>query len=68
MARVALNKCLAELGFVAWNGEADHARENLRAIDLICGPKGQTTLAQGRIDPTRDGVRMSDHAGYWVDL
>lgn len=60
--------CLDDLGLVAWNGSADHACEGLRAIDLICGPKGQTIVRQGRIDPVRDGVRMSDHAGYWVDL
>ncbi len=68
IGRAALNRVLAELGFAAWNGHADHARENLRAVDLICGPKEQTVLAQGRIDPTRAGVRMSDHAGYWVDI
>ena len=66
--RAALNECLADLGMVAWNGQAAHARDCLRAIDLICGPRDQTILAEGRIEPGRDGVRMSDHAGYWVDL
>jgi len=67
-ARGGLNKCLADLGCVAWNGEADHADHDLRAIDLICGLKDQVILAQGRISPVRDGVRMSDHAGYWVEI
>jgi endonuclease/exonuclease/phosphatase family metal-dependent hydrolase len=68
VGRAALNKCLADLDLVAWNSHADHGRGSLRAVDLICGPKAQAILAQGRIDPTRNGVRMSDHAGYWVDL
>lgn len=67
-ARAELNTCLDEMGFAAWNGDADHANEGLHTIDLICGPKGEQVLAQGRIDPVLDGVTMSDHAGYWVDL
>ncbi len=66
--RDALNGCLADLGMVAWNGAAAHAREGLHAIDLICGSRDQAILGQGRIDPRRGGVQMSDHAGYWVDL
>lgn len=66
--RTAVNDCLAALGLVAWNGDADHARPDLRAVDLICGPKSQAVRARGRIDPVRDGIVMSDHAGYWVDL
>jgi len=66
--RDALCARLAELGMVAWNAEASHAREGMCAIDLMCGPADLVLLAQGRIDPVRGGVRMSDHAGYWVDL
>ena len=66
--REALNRCLADLGFAAWNGRARHAHEGLFAIDLICGNKDQAILEQGRIDPIRGGVRMSHHAGYWVDI
>lgn len=66
--RTALNDCLAALGFVAWNDDAAHARPDLRAVDLLCGPKSQAVRARGRINPVRDGIVMSDHAGYWVDL
>jgi hypothetical protein len=66
--REALVNCLADLGLVAWNASADHAVGGLQAIDLICGPTELAVRAQGRIDPVRDGVRMSDHAGYWVDV
>lgn len=31
-------------------------------------PKAMPITEQGRIDPVRDGVTMTDHAGYWVDL
>lgn len=66
--REALSRCLAKLGMVAWNAGAQHARDGMCAIDLICGPADLVVLAQGRIDPVREGVRMSDHAGYWVEL
>ena len=66
--RDALNKCISDLGIVAWNGKAAHAVAGMAAIDLICGPSNSEVRAQGRIDPVRDGVKMSDHAGYWVDL
>jgi hypothetical protein len=66
--RQALVAALVRLGFVAWNGAAAHAHPSMHAIDLICGPKELVVREQGRIDPTRDGVRMTDHAGYWVEL
>ncbi len=66
--REALVRELERLGLVAWNGEASHAAEGLRAIDLICGPRAVRPLRQGRIDPVFEGVRMSDHAGYWVEV
>lgn len=56
------------LGLVAWNGVAAHATPGMHAIDLICGPREITVREQGRLDPVRDGIRMSDHAGYWVDF
>lgn len=67
-AREALVRCLDDLGFAAWNGLAQHAVEGLRAIDLICGDRDQMIVAQGRISPERDGIKMSDHAGYWVEI
>ena len=67
--RTALTDALDGLGFKAWNGEAHHAQAGLNAVDLICGPRGQRLVGQGRIDPvTSDGVQMSDHAGYWVEF
>jgi endonuclease/exonuclease/phosphatase family metal-dependent hydrolase len=65
--REALQSALDELGLVAWNAEADGS-DGLRAIDLICGPRGITLVEQGRIDPVVEGVKMSDHAGYWVEF
>ena len=66
--RTVLHRCLEDLGLVAWNAEAKHALPNLCAIDLICGPRVLTIAQQGRIEPVHNGVKMSDHAGYWVDL
>lgn len=66
--RSLLLDTLAGLGLEAWNGSADHMVPGLCAVDLICGPKGEVLHGRGRIDPVRDGVTMSDHAGYWVDL
>lgn len=66
--REALVRALEGLGLVAWNREAAHDAEGLRAIDLICGPRELPVRAQGRIAATREGVRMSDHAGYWVEI
>lgn len=66
--REALVGALTSLGLIAWNGAEAHAVPGMHAIDLICGPPEFEVLARGRIDPVRDGVRMSDHAGYWVDV
>jgi hypothetical protein len=60
--------CLDDLGLVAWNAKADHAVPEMSAIDLICGPTELVIRSQGRINPVCEGVRMSDHAGYWVDV
>jgi endonuclease/exonuclease/phosphatase family metal-dependent hydrolase len=59
---------LKHLDMVAWNGKADHAMSGMCAVDLICGPKECVLLSQGRIDPVRGNLTMSDHAGYWVEL
>lgn len=66
--RAALEGALVRLGLVAWNGAAAHAESGMHAIDLICGPREIDVRVQGRIDPFRDGVRMTDHAGYWVEF
>ena len=66
--RVLLQSALDALGYSAWNASAAHATTGLRAVDLICGSRERVVVAQGRIDPERDGVVMSDHAGYWVEI
>jgi endonuclease/exonuclease/phosphatase family metal-dependent hydrolase len=63
-----LTDALETIELTAWNGAAAHARPGLCAVDLICGPSERPTESQGRIDPVRNGVTMSDHAGYWIDL
>jgi hypothetical protein len=66
--RRALVEALDRLGMAAWNGEAQHALPELRAIDLICGPRHLVPLSVTRLDPTRDAVKMTDHAGYSVEI
>jgi len=66
--RVLLSRSLASLGYTAWNSESAHASLELCAVDLICGPDDYSIKAQGRLDPRRGDIVMSDHAGYWVDL
>lgn len=66
--RTMLEGALRSLGLAAWNGSAAHAIAGMCAVDLICGPADQRIVAQGRIDPCRGDVVMSDHAGYWIDI
>jgi endonuclease/exonuclease/phosphatase family metal-dependent hydrolase len=66
--RLLLQGALDSLGYAAWNASAPHARHGVCAVDLLCGPRDHVLHATGRIDPRSDGVVMSDHAGYWVDL
>lgn len=66
--RALLEKTLSALGYAAWNAAADHAKPGMCAVDLICGPADWELAAQGRVEPSRGGVVMSDHAGYWVQL
>jgi len=63
-----LIQALDQLGMVAWNGDAEHAILGLRAVDLICGPCDIEAVNVTRIAPVRDGVTMTDHAGYCVEL
>jgi hypothetical protein len=66
--REALVRALDDLGLLAWNATAANAKDGMHAIDLICGPRDITMARQGRIDPVLGVVRMSDHAGYWVEF
>lgn len=65
--RDRLASALASIGYAAWNAHAAHAMAGMNAIDLICGPAERAPVRQGRVDCTRGGVVMSDHAGYWVE-
>jgi hypothetical protein len=65
--RQVLAGALDNLGMTAWNGEEQHALKGLRAVE-ICGPRDIVPVSVSRIDPTRDGVTMTDHAGYCVEL
>lgn len=65
--RALLAQALASIGYGAWNEDAEHATDGMRAVDLICGPREHALVRQGRIDPGRGDVIMSDHAGYWVE-
>jgi hypothetical protein len=68
VGRELLEQALERLGFTAWNRSAAHARRELCAIDLICGPRDIIVANIERIGPTIDGCRVSDHAGYVVEL
>ena len=65
--RALLEQALASIGYAAWNEDAEHATDGMRAVDLICAPREHAIVRQGRIDPRRGDVIMSDHAGYWVE-
>jgi hypothetical protein len=64
--REVLAEALDHLGMAAWNGDAGHALPGLCAVDLICGSRDIVPASVTRIDPTRDGVTMTDHAGYCI--
>lgn len=66
--RRLLVDALDKLELTAWNRKSGHAIESLCTIDLICGPNEWGLGTQDRIAPEREGVTMSDHAGYWVDV
>jgi hypothetical protein len=68
VGRQLLQASLDGLGFDAWNRAEAHAASGMCAIDLICGPSSCSVSHVGRIDPHLDGQRLSDHAGYFVDL
>lgn len=59
---------LDSIGYSAWNEGALHAEPGMSAVDFICGPASRRVAAQGRIDPSRGALALSDHAGYWVEL
>lgn len=67
--RKLLREALDDLGFEAWNAGSAHAKPGMCAIDLLCGPKDHPVRGIHRIPPTDDNERrLSDHAGYVVEL
>lgn len=66
--RTLLEGALERLGLVAWNRAARHAKEELCAIDLVCGPGRARCGGVERIDPSPGGQRLSDHTGYVVEV
>jgi hypothetical protein len=68
ISRTLLKDTLADLGLVAWNEHLAHAIPGLKTIDLICGPTNRPVKAIERFDPVFDGHKLSDHAGYLVEI
>lgn len=66
--RHLLEESLARLGLEAWNRHSPHARPDASAIDLVCGPKELAVKLVETFNPKVDGRRLSDHAGYIVDV
>ena len=66
--RALLADALARLDFDAWNKNEPHARPGMCAIDLICGPAGRHGHPVHRIDNLLDGRKLTDHAGYVVEV
>lgn len=66
--RHRLESTLVRLGMQAWNRCSEHAVPGLRTIDLICGPATLLPHSIDRLEPVVDGRRVSDHAGYIVDI
>ena len=69
-ARRLLHDALRSLGMIACNSSSEHARPGMCAIDLICGPASRLRSDRpvGDINPIDEGRRLSDHAGYYVDV
>ena len=69
-ARRSLHDALGSLDMTAYNSSSQHARPGMCAIDLICGPASRlgSDRPVGSINPIDEGRRLSDHAGYYVDL
>jgi hypothetical protein len=66
--RQHLSDALDELSLAAWNQDLAHARPGYFSIDLICGPTERKAPRTARIEPVEDGVTLSDHAGYLIEI
>jgi endonuclease/exonuclease/phosphatase family metal-dependent hydrolase len=67
--RVRIQEVLCDLGLTAWNADAPHRlnqpnRNDVRAIDLVCGPND---IAVGLVEVIPAG-NLSDHNGYVVSV
>ena len=68
ISRKLLKDTLADLGLVAWNEHLAHAIPGLKTIDLICGPTSRPVKVIERFDSVFDGHKLSDHAGYLIEI
>ena len=66
--RHLLEATLGRLGLEAWNRHSAHARDGASAIDLVCGPVDLKVTDVKTFGPSVDRERLSDHAGYVVDV
>jgi hypothetical protein len=66
--RDLVEQALDRLGLVAWNRGSPHALAGMCAIDLFCGPASLEVGPIEVIAPVVNGRRLSDHAGYVIDL
>ena len=69
-SRQMLLDALSSLDMNAYNSASQHARPGMCAIDLICGPASRLGLDRTvrDINSVNEEGRLSDHAGYYVDL
>jgi endonuclease/exonuclease/phosphatase family metal-dependent hydrolase len=67
--RTLLAHALESLEMRAWNRTCRHAQPAMCAVDLICGPLTRPPAGKvGYISPIHLRRRVSDHAGYFLDL
>jgi endonuclease/exonuclease/phosphatase family metal-dependent hydrolase len=66
--RTLLTNALEDLGLTARNAREEHAKVGYCAIDFICGPVERKPLRVESFSPVRDARKLSDHAGYLVEI
>jgi hypothetical protein len=59
---------LHNLGLRAFNGDAPHRSPEVQAVDLICGPNSMVVTASECTAGSAQGLRLSDHLLYYVDV
>ena len=66
--RSDIEDLLAARGLVAATADLPSAVEGVRSIDHIAAPRDWPVAAHRRVVAAMDGVRLSDHDAYVVDL